>query len=166
MLQRISFFVPGIARTQGSHKAFPYRKKSGKTGVVVVHDAGKELATWRESVSWHARRHTVEMFDPSVALQLCCLFALRRPLSHFTRSGTLSSKGRECQTPIFKPDLDKLVRAIADALSGIVYHDDSRIVAMYCRKSWSNEPGVDIVVSDASESIVPLTRAHHEDAHS
>lgn len=43
-----------------------------------------------------------------------------------------------------KPDLDKLTRSIKDALTGVIYNDDSQIVGLHCFKEYGDEPGVDI----------------------
>jgi len=43
-----------------------------------------------------------------------------------------------------KPDLDKLVRAVMDALEGHLYTEDSRIVSLSCRKDRQRPTGVDI----------------------
>lgn len=50
---------------------------------------------------------------------------------------------------IKRPDLDKLVRACLDGISGIVIKDDSQVVSLSCTKRYSNsehEPGVWISV--------------------
>lgn len=39
-----------------------------------------------------------------------------------------------------KPDVDKLTRAVLDALKGIVIHDDSQVVHVNASKRYSAEP--------------------------
>ncbi len=54
-------------------------------------------------------------------------FVLPRPPSHYKPSGELTAMaGRERAYP-GKPDLSKLVRAVEDAMSGIVYGDDAQV---------------------------------------
>jgi Holliday junction resolvase RusA-like endonuclease len=38
--------------------------------------------------------------------------------------------------PAVKPDLDKLVRAVSDALSGVVYRDDSLVCSLTASKEY------------------------------
>ena len=48
-----------------------------------------------------------------------------------------------------KPDTDKLIRAILDALTGIIYKDDSQVDAIHVTKKWADtlEPaGVFIMI--------------------
>jgi len=45
--------------------------------------------------------------------------------------------------PIKRPDLDKLVRAAMDALTGTIVMDDSQVTVLIAKKVWeTNGPGV------------------------
>ena len=48
--------------------------------------------------------------------------------------------------PTVRPDLDKLVRAVLDALTGVIFVDDAQVLGLYASKRYSDTPGVDIVV--------------------
>lgn len=48
--------------------------------------------------------------------------------------------------PTKKPDLDNVVKVIADSLNQVAYRDDTQIVDCQCRKFYSNEPRVDVVI--------------------
>jgi len=50
--------------------------------------------------------------------------------------------------PCVRPDLDHLVRAVGDALSGVVYKDDGQITSFSLEKSYSDEPGVAVWASE------------------
>ena len=54
--------------------------------------------------------------------------------------------------PTVPPDLDKLIRAVLDALTGIAYQDDAQVVELLTSKKYGAEPGVDI-------SIFPVRHA-------
>jgi Holliday junction resolvase RusA-like endonuclease len=47
------------------------------------------------------------------------------------------------ELPTVPPDLDKQIRSILDALTGIAYHDDSQVISISASKSYG-EPGVSI----------------------
>lgn len=38
--------------------------------------------------------------------------------------------------PIGPPDIDNLAKAVLDAFTGIVFHDDAQIIWLMCRKLW------------------------------
>lgn len=64
------------------------------------------------------------------------MVGLRRPKDHFSTAGVI--KQWAPRFPTKKPDLDKTLRAIKDALTGIVYVDDSQVVVVTIAKEWRN----------------------------
>lgn len=48
--------------------------------------------------------------------------------------------------PIKKPDMDNVVKVIADSLNGVAYRDDTQIVDQMCRKFYSDEPRVEVII--------------------
>ena len=46
--------------------------------------------------------------------------------------------------PTKKPDMDNVVKIIADSLNQIAYKDDTQIVDCQCRKFYSDEPRVEV----------------------
>ena len=50
--------------------------------------------------------------------------------------------------PTKKPDLDNLAKICLDALNGLAYDDDSQIVELTVSKWYSNEPRVEIEISE------------------
>lgn len=49
--------------------------------------------------------------------------------------------------PTTKPDLDNCVKAIFDAVNGIVWTDDVQVVGLRVRKVYGATPGVQVIVS-------------------
>jgi len=114
----IEFRVDGTPKPQGSKRAFvnPKTKRA-----IIVDDNKVELRDWRTDVKLMARKAMRDhpmIVQPS-AVVLGVAFVMPRPLS--------TPKSR---TPpaIKKPDIDKLLRAIMDALSGTVYQDDAQVI--------------------------------------
>lgn len=52
--------------------------------------------------------------------------------------------------PTKKPDMDNVVKIIADSLNHIAYHDDTQIVDCMVRKFYSHEPHVVVTIEDAN----------------
>ena len=48
--------------------------------------------------------------------------------------------------PSAKPDIDNVIKAVLDALNGIAYKDDARVVELEARKVYGNEPGVAVEI--------------------
>ena len=55
-------------------------------------------------------------------------------------------EGREL--PLKKPDMDNIVKVVADALNGAAYHDDTQIVYVNAKKCYSAMEGLDITVEE------------------
>lgn len=153
-MDSFSFFVPGEPVTEGSTRAFA----SGQR-VVVTHDRGRELDQWRLRVArvaeaaarkagWEPRH------DGPVAVT--ATFLLPRP----------KSVPKTRKWPHTKPDLDKLQRAVGDALSPYkrpgVLRDDSRIVEWRASKCYAGDPrmvGAVITVSTVDLAGLSVTYA-------
>ena len=56
--------------------------------------------------------------------------------------------------PTKKPDVDNIIKIIADSLNGVAYKDDKQIVACSCQKFYASEPRVEIVISKLNETSV------------
>jgi len=70
-------------------------------------------------------------------LLLDVVFVFPRPKSHFTSTGKLVKGATDAPTQHNIGDLSKLVRAIEDAMQGIVYRDDSQFTTFLSpRKRW------------------------------
>lgn len=129
----LSFTVLGVAAPQGSLRAFV----SKRTGRAFVTQANKRTMPWRQEVAaraLQAPRVAGEEWPTREAVALWAVFYLPRPNGHYGKKGLRPSAPKY---PAKKPDLSKLVRAAEDALSGIAYDDDARIVRhriekLYC----------------------------------
>lgn len=74
-------------------------------------------------------------------------FLFARPQSHYRTNGQLKpSAPRHCTARI--GDLDKLVRALCDALQGLCYLDDSQIIEINAQRRYaSNDERPSAIVS-------------------
>ena len=53
--------------------------------------------------------------------------------------------------PLKKPDMDNIVKVVADALNGVAYHDDTQIVFTVAKKAYSAVEGLDITVEEYTD---------------
>jgi Holliday junction resolvase RusA-like endonuclease len=81
------------------------------------------------------------------AVSMRVTFVLPRPNSHFWPINKRHpGPERELRHgvpvfPIGMPDLDKLLRSVFDALTGVVYVDDAQVIGLEVRKHYANEHG-------------------------
>ncbi|MGN1165098.1 MAG: RusA family crossover junction endodeoxyribonuclease [Lachnospiraceae bacterium] len=50
--------------------------------------------------------------------------------------------------PLKKPDMDNIVKVVADALNGVAYHDDTQVALVIAKKAYSAVEGLDITVEE------------------
>ncbi len=120
----VEFFVPGLPATKGSIKAFPFKRKDGTLGANATNDNPKAKA-WAAVVRLAAERAMAGRPPLEGPVVVDLWFYLPRPQSHYGAKGL---KPRAPAFPTNKPDGDKMVRCLWDALTGVVFGDDSQIV--------------------------------------
>lgn len=132
----ITFDVVGRPAPQGSKKSI------GNNRFI---EASKFLPAWRTAVCVAAEWAVAEQNWARVSgpVELEVMFYLERPSS-------ISSSKRPY--PIVPPDIDKLLRGVGDALSGVVYDDDAQICRILAWKQYADkrEPGAFIRVAELS----------------
>ncbi len=133
----ISFTVHGIPVAQGSMVAF--MPKNARRPIMHSSNSN-ELKKWRSEVAKMASL-TLSGGSPagrSVPMRVTVLFVFLTPQS---------SKYIECVKP---PDLDKLVRAILDSLTGVVWDDDAQVTELHATKEYGAEPRCEVYVEEVS----------------
>lgn len=71
-----------------------------------------------------------------------CEFFFKRPKSHLTSKGELRKGAPQEHTQ--KPDVDKLLRCVLDALTGVAYKDDSQVWEARGIKQFFDEDAIQI----------------------
>lgn len=131
--------VLGVPAPKGSARAF---YKAGMKRAVIVKDNSEKQKQWATSVREAALDVIGERTEPvfiRCPLVVTITFFLRRPGGHWSKAtGKLLPSAPAF--PTGKPDGDKLMRTTWDALTGLAYDDDSRIVDFPTRKRYA-EPG-------------------------
>lgn len=55
--------------------------------------------------------------------------------------------------PTKKPDMDNIVKAVADALNKVAYKDDSQIVECTVKKYYDKEPRIEIYIEEIKKEM-------------
>lgn len=70
------------------------------------------------------------------AMLLSVVFVFARPKNHFRTNGELKpSAPKHCTGRI--GDVSKLIRAVEDAMTGIVYNDDAQIISLIATRRYA-----------------------------
>lgn len=124
-------FVPGRSRPKGDLK-YGLSGRSGSGRVRLFYPS--VVKAWQEQIGWVARSEIGTMIEGPVALSLRFMF-----------------EGKHLGPHTLAPDIDKIVRAVLDALSGIAYADDRQVALVVASKQWGAPMGVHITVASTDE---------------
>jgi len=172
-LPALSMWVPGRPQTAGSKRGFV----NPKTGGVIITESASGAAkvakkSWRQDLKDEGRRQRRRawMVDEPVGVPLSAhfVFVRSRPSGQM-RSGRHAGAVKDSalgRRPVERPDALKLARAAEDALTGVLWLDDSQIVCEVLDKAYGDDVGLDprtegllLVVCEAGAYGGPLVRS-------
>ena len=128
-----SFIVYGTAAPQGS-------KRHIGNGVML--ESSKRLRPWRQDVRFAALEKRLPGWDMTKPMRLLLEFRFSRPQSHFvTKKGVTYLNPNAPAQPVSARlgDIDKLSRAVLDALTGVAYLDDRQVIILEASKSYIDD---------------------------
>jgi Holliday junction resolvase RusA-like endonuclease len=127
----VAFNVNGDPVGQGAMRLARFGDR-----VVIRHSESAKLRGWRNAVKWSARQAlgSAAVFAPDGPVLVRANFRMRRP--------------KRCPRalPCVRPDLDHLARALGDALTDVMFHDDAQVVEWSITKTYGDTPGVHVEV--------------------
>ena len=92
------------------------------------------MALWRGTIAAIARGTNITKIQVGVDMDL--LFIFNKP------------KTVKRSEPFVRPDLDKLIRAVLDGLTGVAYEDDQQVVRLTAQKAYGETEGVYVKISE------------------
>jgi len=145
----VVFWVSGLPAAKGSLRAVPIRRADGSHTMRLVQD--RRISDWVATV----RTIAAQVFGPEPPwtgpVRVYVWFTFPRPKSHYRGGkpgpGRLRPDAPESVTR--RPDLDKLLRAVLDALTGVVIADDAQVAEIRTMKHYAakdSSPGASITV--------------------
>jgi len=137
--RRVTLTVHGLPQPKGSTKAF----RAWRSSRIVVTSDNPKVKGWQLAITAAAvqSRGRSRAFDGPVSVT--CTFALPRP----------SSYPKRVVHHVTKPDVDKLARAVLDALAGVLFGDDATVTELHATKGYAFagcSPGVVITVAETT----------------
>lgn len=160
MTRRIEFAVRGLPVAQGSARAFVAGDRA-----IIATDANKPrtpLGAWRTAIATEGRAAIAGEPLLEGPLFVRVAFVMPRPRSHYLPANSRRPEpALRPDAPTWdtrKPDVDKLLRALFDALTNVVWRDDAQVVDVRAMKlfaaselfPWAAHSGALVVVRTAS----------------
>ena len=136
----VRFKVIGAAQPKGSVRAFVPK---GWTRPVLT-STNPKVKGWQQLVAEQAQGVAADgLFTGPVALGVT--FQLPRP----------QSLPKRVQHHTKKPDLDKLLRALKDALKGVLYQDDAQVVLVHAGKVYAAVGAAPCAIVTVADAVAP-----------
>ena len=143
-MSTMTFTVPGRARGQGS-------KRHIGRGTMI--EASRHVKTWRAEVAAAAATAVTEQDWPKYTTTPCAVMisvVRARPKAHYI--GRDPARGLRDTAPVSctsTPDVDKVARAVLDALTQAgVWDDDRRVDMLAVSRDWGVEDSTSVTVWD------------------
>jgi Holliday junction resolvase RusA-like endonuclease len=138
----LHFTALGAPVPAGSKRAVPVRRGGMLTRRINVIDVNHDrLMPWRDTIQAGAlvAMHSEGTYELLTGpLVLIVEFHFRRPKGHYGTGRNAEQLRKSApRWPAVQPDVTKLLRAVEDALNGILWRDDSQVVEQYALKAYS-----------------------------
>lgn len=149
MTDRIEFFVPGEPVEKGSTRAFYIRKLDR----VVTTNANTKTKGWQSRIAMKCEEIVCQR-----AFREEGYIGYKLDMTFYKSRAKSLSKWKHLA--ITRPDLDKYIRTILDAVAGIAFADDNAVTDISARKRHCDEnyladhrgmPGVYVIIEKVRE---------------
>lgn len=136
----VSFIVYGNAQPAGSKRA-----GMTKSGRMFVRDDAKGSRPWKSQVAQTAGEamNGTGLLDGPLILTV--RFFVPRPKGHFGARGLRPSAP---SWPAVRPDATKLLRAVEDACTGVIWRDDAQVVEQHVLKMYGEPARAEVEVEE------------------
>lgn len=141
-MNSVMFTVPGKPQGKARARTF-YHEAAGRTvsmtpdGTVLYENLIKTM---------YANEAHGMMFEKGTPVTLRIVARFLPPASASKKKKYEMLEGKIL--PLKKPDMDNIVKVVADALNGYAYHDDAQIVLVQAKKVYSAVEGLDVIVEE------------------
>ena len=131
----VQFTIPGEPKGKGR----PRFKKTGKTYTPTPTAEYEEMVRWEYASQCENYRFPD---DCGVSMYIDAHFAIPKSASEEKKQLMFEGDIK----PTKKPDVDNILKIIADSLNGVAYKDDAQIVEAHISKWYSDCPGVTVTL--------------------
>mgnify|MGYP003289931866 CR=1 FL=1 len=141
-MKTVTFHVPGKPQGKARARTF-YNKNAGRHMSATPDNTVLYENFIKDQFINYCNGLYLERGVP-VTLRIVARFLPPKSMSKKVQQQMLDGK----VLPLKKPDMDNIVKVVADALNGVAYHDDTQIVFVSAKKAYSAVEGLDITVEE------------------
>lgn len=140
----IEITIPGDPQAQG-------RPRFARRGGFVQTYDPPESKKYKELVKLHAAKHKPkELLNEALIVEIDIFKKPPQSISKVKKNRL--ELENESLRPLTKPDLDNYAKGIKDALTGVIWTDDSKVVELMVRKFYSLNPRAEVRIKTLEEN--------------
>ena len=95
---------------------------------------------------WLAKYGSIKPSEQSLEVDIVFYLPIPKSVNKKKRAEMLDGKIKHTK----KPDIDNLIKSVLDALNGIAYSDDSKIIKVAAEKQYSEKSRTEIQISEVT----------------
>lgn len=95
---------------------------------------------------WFAKYGGVQPSKQSLEVNVVFYLPIPKSVNKKQRAEMLDGKIKHTK----KPDIDNLIKSVLDALNGIAYSDDSKIIRVAAEKQYSEKPRTELIIKEVN----------------
>jgi Holliday junction resolvase RusA-like endonuclease len=137
----INFEIPGNPVAKGRARAY-------RRGNYIAHYTPEKTVNYENLVKMVAMQDMKgkQLIAGPISMVISLFFQIPESWSNKKRLSALNGTVR----PTVKPDLDNCCKVVADALNGVVWHDDKQVVEVVVKKFYSDRPRANVSITELS----------------
>lgn len=101
---------------------------------------------FKNEIKTYVNRLDLAPFDKYKPLKVKIMYFIPLLKSFSKKRVQEAEKGQ--YLPVKRPDLDNYTKGVLDALNGLLFHDDGQVVKLYTEKYYSEQPRIEIEISE------------------
>lgn len=95
---------------------------------------------------WLAKYGSIQPSEQSLEVNVVFYLPIPKSVNKKQRAEMLDGKIKHTK----KPDIDNLIKSVLDALNGIAYSDDSKIIRVAAEKRYSEKPKTELIIKEVN----------------
>lgn len=111
-----------------------------------VNAYAQRYMNYKKMIGWAVREHIKTAIDAPVSVRMRFYYPIPKSWSKADKENARAGRKR----PVVKPDIDNVVKGCFDALNGIAWKDDNRVVEESSSKWYSDTPRIEIEIEEWS----------------
>lgn len=136
-----------IVKGQPQGKLRARHGKNAQTGKAQTYTPAK-TKEYEGRIAWQYKAQRGQFFgERYVRLGILAFYEIPKSYPKYKKQQAREGELR----PSVKPDADNIVKAVADALNGVAYTDDTQVVEVLCKKYYAADdcPRIEIYIEEA-----------------